>query len=144
MIHAVNGKVFDFSLALPFAKPWDAWTMGEKRLLDRLGYNLMNRDSTREGLTADDVFALVVYFAMKANRRVTPADFDSLTENEFGKIALAWADQFAPLIWPKPEAPPEKEGARAGDELSPFPNGGGEPSLPSPSEPAGVPTPTSA
>lgn len=146
MLFTVNGKSVDFTLALPFAKPWDQWTMGEKRLLDRLGFNLMNRDPTREGFIADDLFALVVFFAMKANRRVIPADFDRLTEAEFGKIALPWAEQFAPLIWPKQEAPAESEteAERPGDGLSPFPDGGGELSTSSPIESDGVLTSSSA
>lgn len=116
MLFEINGKKIDFTKALPFAKRWSEWTIGEKRVLDRLGFDLTARDTTRERLTYDDLIALVVYFGVKANRSLTPADVNALTEDEFGKIVLPFVEAFAPRIFPADEPAAE----------SPLPNKAGE------------------
>lgn len=122
----VNGKKIDFTKALPFAKPWNEWTIGAKRVLDRLGFDLTARDTSRSRLTYDDLIALVVYFGMKANRSLTPADVNALTEDEFVKIVVPFVEEFAPRIFPAEEPAAESPLPHAAGE-----NGSGEGSTPS-------------
>lgn len=131
MIFVINGKTVDFSKALPYVKPWKEWTMGEKRVLDRLGFDLTARDSTVLRATYDDLIALVVYFGMKANRSLTPSDVNSLTDDAlFGKMALCITEHFIPRIFVADENP---LGTAPGGSAS------GESPTPSPSPSDGVP-----
>ncbi len=124
----LNGKVVNFENVLSLAKPLNQWTTGELRRLDRLGFVIVGRDLSRESLTYDDLFALVAYFAMRANSNIVPADIDRLSMEEFGKIAQAFAERFAPLLFP-----PAQEAVGE----TPFGNGTSTPAISSADSAAG-------
>ncbi len=135
----INGKIVNFESVLGQAKPLTQWTTGESKVLDRLGYVIFGRDPARDQLTYEDLYALITYFAMKANRNVRPADVDTLTVEEFAKIAAPFVEQFGPRLFPKPESIVSEAPAE-----TPFGNGSDTPPTASDVPAAGVPETSSA
>lgn len=101
MNFVINGKDVNLERALPHAKPFKQMLTGELRVLDRLGFVMMDRDLGRDRLSYDDLFGLVAYFAMKANPALRVADLDKLSAEDFGKIAAIVAEHFFPVLFPK-------------------------------------------
>lgn len=101
MNFVINGKDVNLERALPHAKPFKQMLTGELRLLDRLGFVMMDRDLGRDRLSYDDLFGLVAYFAMKANPALRVADLDKLSAEDFGKIAAIVVEHFFPVLFPQ-------------------------------------------
>lgn len=59
MNFVINGKDVNLERALPHAKPFKQMLTGELRVLDRLGFVMMDRDLGRDRLSYDDLFGLV-------------------------------------------------------------------------------------
>jgi hypothetical protein len=111
----VNGKQVDFAKVPHLLKPFEQWTVGHLKGLERAGLSIVSRKAGP--FTLQEFAGLVIYVATEANREVGVADLDQLQPEQFGDLLAFLSDHIfpeeKPAEQPEDQSPPF-DGSSAG------------------------------